>query len=226
LSGRRAVLLDALGTLLELEPPAPRLRAELASRVGARVSLAQAQAAIGAEIAYYRAHFDEGRDHASLASLRRRSAEVLVEALPNGARELLPAGDGAVELLLSSLHFRAFPDALSALPRLRDGGARLVVASNWDVSLHEVLERVGLSRDLDGIVTSAEVGARKPDPAIFERALELAGVPAADVLHVGDTLAEDVAGARNVGIEPVLIVRAAGAGPGGVRTIHSLVELV
>jgi putative hydrolase of the HAD superfamily len=226
LSGRRAVLLDALGTLLELEPPAPRLREELASRVGARVSLPQAQAAIGAEIAYYRAHLDEGRDRASLASLRRRCAEVLVDALPAGARELLPAGDGAVELLLASLRFRSFPDALTALARLRAGGVRLVVVSNWDVSLHAALERVGLSPYLDGVVTSAEAGARKPDPAVFERALTVAGVPASAAVHVGDTLGEDVAGARNAGIEPVLIVRERGAGPDGVRTIRSLLELV
>jgi putative hydrolase of the HAD superfamily len=220
------VLLDALGTLLELEPPAPRLREELSSRVGAQVSLAQAQAAIGAEFAYYRAHLDEGRDPASLASLRSRSAEVLARALPADTRELLPAGDGTVELLLASLRFRPFPDALSALPRLRDRGVRLVVVSNWDVSLHQVLARVGLSTHLDGIVTSAEAGVRKPNPAIFERALALAGVPAPAALHVGDTLAEDVAGARNAGIEAVLIAREGSAPRGGVRTIQSLLELV
>jgi putative hydrolase of the HAD superfamily len=225
-SDRRAVLLDALGTLLELDPPAVRLRAELASRHHAHVSLAQARAAIGAEIAYYRAHLDEGGDPASLVSLRRRCAEVLVEALPRDVRELLPAGDRIVELLLASLHFQPFSDALGALPRLRERGARLVVVSNWDVSLHELLDRVGLAPYLDGIVTSAEVGARKPDPAIFERALGLAGVPASEALHVGDTLAEDVAGARNAGIEPVLIVRDGGAAPDRVRTIRSLLELV
>ncbi len=85
--------------------------------------------------------------------------------------------------------------------------------------------RVGLSPYLDGIVTSAEVGARKPDPAIFERALALAGVPASTAMHVGDKPADDVAGARNAGIEPVLIVREGGPVPDGVRTIHSLLEL-
>ena len=44
-------------------------------------------------------------------------------------------------------------------------GLRLVVVSNWDVSLHEVLARTGLTPLLDGAVTSAEVGAAKPDPA-------------------------------------------------------------
>jgi putative hydrolase of the HAD superfamily len=112
------------------------------------------------------------------------------------------------------------------------------VVSNWDASLHEVLERVGLAPALEGVVTSAEVGARKPDVAIFERALELAGVPAAEAIHVGDNPAEDVKGARAAGIEAVLIRRDGGSGPdggagrgrasgaGSVRTIASLTELV
>ena len=50
-----------------------------------------------------------------------------------------------------------------------------MAASNWDVSLHEQLERTGLTPLLDGALSSAEVGAPKPDPEIFTRALALAG---------------------------------------------------
>jgi putative hydrolase of the HAD superfamily len=222
----RAVLLDALGTLLKLEPPAPRLRDELGRRFGVEVSPDQARDAIAAEIAYYRGHLDDGRDPESLARLRARCAQALRDALPPEARKRIPSGGGVLEALLASLHFAPFPDAVRALPALRAGGARLVVVSNWDVSLHEVLERVGLAGGLDGVVTSAEVGARKPDVGIFERALALAGVSASEAIHVGDNPAEDVAGARAAGIEPVLIRRDGGRGPDGVRTISSLTELV
>ena len=54
---------------------------------------------------------------------------------------------------------------------------------------------------LDAVVTSAEAGARKPDPAIFDAV----GRPIER--HVGDSEHEDVAGARAAGIEPVLIRR-------------------
>ncbi|MET0602439.1 MAG: hypothetical protein ABW167_10650, partial [Baekduia sp.] len=97
----RAVLLDALGTLLELEPPAPRLRAELAAR-GVAVSEADAAAGMRAEIAYYRAHHDEAVDDVALAALRDRCTTVLAGALPEHAR-------GAPDLrgaLLASLRFR------------------------------------------------------------------------------------------------------------------------
>src|ERR1700729_1423137 len=171
MSDGRAVLLDALGTLVALEPPAPRLRLELASRFGLSVDLRDAERAIAAEIAYYRSHFDEGRDPVSVSDLRERCASVLGNAL--GVE--LPLTDA----LLASLVFTRFADAAPALRALRAGGARLVVASNWDWSLHEVLSRVGLSELVDGVVTSAEVGARKPSRLVFERALSIAGVPAA-----------------------------------------------
>jgi putative hydrolase of the HAD superfamily len=218
----RAILLDALGTLLRLEPPAPFLRAELRAR-GVEISADQAERAIAAEIAYYRAHFQEGRDRASLADLRGRCATAMQSALP-------PVDlDALTEALLASLHFTAFPDVEPALAALRARGVRLAVVSNWDVSLHDVLERVGIAPLLDGAVSSAEIGVAKPDPVIFRRGLELAGgaEPGA-AWHVGDTPGDDVDGARAAGIEPVLVVRGrpAAAAPAGVRVVGALTELL
>lgn len=218
-----AILLDALGTLVALEPPAPRLRAELRERFGLEISEAEAAHAIAAEIAYYRAHLDDGRDEAALGELRRHCAEVLRSALPGAGARL--EVDPLLEALLASLRFTAFPDARPALESAREHGRRLVVVSNWDVSLVGVLRNLGLEPLLDAIVTSAGVGARKPAPAIFERALDLAGVAAGDAIHVGDSLDEDVAGARAAGIEPILIHRGDGPPVPGVRTISSLSEL-
>jgi putative hydrolase of the HAD superfamily len=219
-----AILLDALGTLVALEPPAPVLRGELKARFGLEVTETEAAEAIAAEIAYYRAHLDEGRDPPALEQLRRRSAEVLRSALPDAGAEL--ELDPLVQALLASLRFSAFPDVRPALLAARARGQRLVVVSNWDISLGDVLDALGLASLLDGVLTSAGVGARKPAPAIFEQALALAGVPACDAIHVGDSLDDDVAGARGAGIEPVLIRRADGAAAEpGVRTISTLAEL-
>jgi putative hydrolase of the HAD superfamily len=60
-------------------------------------------------------------------------------------------------------------------------------------------------------VASAEIGAAKPDRAIFERALELAGADAREAWHVGDSADADVAGALAAGLRPVLLVRDADA---------------
>jgi putative hydrolase of the HAD superfamily len=216
-----AVLLDALGTLLTFEPPAPHLRAALREQLGLEVSEAAATAAIRAEIAYYRAHLHEGRDVASLADLRRRSAEAMRPAL--GADADTGALTGA---LLAALRFRAYPDVAPALRELRARGLRLVVVSNWDVSLHERLAETGLTGLVDGAVASAELGHAKPDRAIFEHALALAGAAADEALHAGDSLDADVRGALAAGLRAVLVARdGAAAAPAGVPVVRSLAEL-
>jgi putative hydrolase of the HAD superfamily len=195
----RAVFLDALGTLVELEPPWLSLR----DRIPGEVSDERLEAALRAEMAYYRDHAQEGRDEASLADLRERCAAIVSEKL---------GVEVAVEELVDAIRFDAYPDATPALRELRDGGRRLVAVSNWDCSLPAVLERCGLGELLDGVVSSAGAGARKPDPAIFDSALELAGCGPEEALHVGDTPEEDVAGARAAGIRPLLIDRSGNGG--------------
>ncbi len=207
----RAVLLDALGTLVELEPPWLHLAEGLGVQPDERLV-----GAVRAEMDYYKRHSHEGRDRASLAELRARCAAVLSEAL---GQEI------SVGTMMSAIRFRAFPDAAPALAELRGLGLKLVCVSNWDVSLPEVLERCGLDGALDGVVSSAEAGVRKPDPAIFTPALELAGCAPAEALYVGDTPAEDLAAARAAGIPAVLIDRAGGADIDSLQAIRHYLGL-
>jgi putative hydrolase of the HAD superfamily len=213
----RAVLLDAMGTLLTFEPPAPRLRKELRGRLGVEVGAEAAEAAIRDEIAYYRAHLHEGRDAASLADLRRRAAEAM--------RPALGIDGDLTEALLASLRFRAYPDAVPALTTLRARGVRTVVVSNWDHSLHERLAETGLAPLIDGAIASAELGHAKPDRAIFEAALELAGVEPRAALHAGDSPREDVEGALAAGLRAVLVARGGPPVAAAVPVIGSLAEL-
>jgi putative hydrolase of the HAD superfamily len=221
------VTLDALGTLVELLAPAPLLVAELAAR-GVEVSEAAAARAIGEEIAYYRAHHDEAGDAATLAALRDRCAGVLRGALARGGVAVGGLDAAASrDALLAALRFRAYPDVPGALRALRGAGHRLIVVSNWDVSLHEMLRTTGLAPLVDGAIASAEAGAAKPAPAIFERALALAGGAGQRALHAGDSVAHDVAGALAAGLEAVLVVRHGRPPdlPAGVRVVRSLAEL-
>jgi putative hydrolase of the HAD superfamily len=207
----RAVFLDALGTLVELEPPwvhlAPALGVEPDDRL---------VAAVRAEMRYYRDHAHEGGDARSLAALRADCAAVL-------SREL--GLEVPVETMMASIRFRAYPDAAPALARLRELGLTLVCVSNWDYALPEVLERCGLAAALDGVVTSAVVGARKPDPAIFTAALELARCGADEAVHVGDTPDEDGAGAEAAGIAHLIIDREGGGGISSLAEIDSQLRL-
>ena len=72
--------------------------------------------------------------------------------------------------------------------------------SNWDVSLHEVMERTGLRALVDAVLTSAEIGEAKPSGAMFRAALELAGARPAEAVHAGDSIEHDVAGALAMGM--------------------------
>jgi HAD superfamily hydrolase (TIGR01509 family) len=190
----KALLLDALGTVIEL-------------RIEAQGRLA---AAFPAEMAYYRDHAHEARDAGSLADLRRRCAELL-------SRE---AGRPvSVDEMMAAIRFAAFDDAAPVLAAVRARGLCAVCVSNWDYALAEVLERCGLGDAFDAVITSAGVGVRKPDPRIFEAALEAAGCAAEEALHVGDTPAEDIAGARAAGIRALLLDRDGGG------DIASLAEL-
>jgi HAD superfamily hydrolase (TIGR01509 family) len=193
----RAVFLDALGTLLELEPPWRHLRRALGDEIPERRVIA----AFRAEMAYYREHSHEGRDSASLADLRGRCAAVLSAELGREVDE---------DTLMEAIRFRAYADARPALADLRRRGLRVVCVSNWDCSLPGVLERCGLDSALDGTVTSALAGARKPDPGIFDPALELAGCRPSEALHVGDTPQEDLGAAHAAGIRGLLLSREGG----------------
>jgi putative hydrolase of the HAD superfamily len=126
--------------------------------------------------------------------------------------------------MLEALEFRPYPDVLPALRELRERGATLVIASNWDCSLPDWLGPPGITQLVDGVVTSAEVGAPKPDPRVFERALAIAGVAPSEALHVGDTVNNDVEGAAAAGVRAVLLQRE-GEPPAGVEAVRSLREL-
>jgi putative hydrolase of the HAD superfamily len=92
-----------------------------------------------------------------------------------------------------------------ALGRLRAAGIRLAVVSNSEGTIDAMLRRVGLHRHMEAIVDSWVVGVAKPDPRIFELALERLGVAPAAAVMLGDVPAIDMEGARAAAISGVLI---------------------
>jgi putative hydrolase of the HAD superfamily len=197
-----AVLLDAFGTLVGLDPPVPRLRRRLADE-GYEFPDAVVAEALLAEMRFYRERHDDGRDAASLADLRRRCASVLGDGLGRPR----PSLDLLTECLLDSLEFVLLPDVLPALDMLRDRGHPLAVVSNWDYELPCELERLGVADRFEAIAVSATLGAGKPDPAIFRWALDRLGVSPEAAVHCGDHPDKDCLGAQSAGIRAVLLDR-------------------
>jgi putative hydrolase of the HAD superfamily len=189
-----AVTIDAYGTLVTLRrDPADALRQALRER-GVERTRDEVAAAFAVEARYYRERSHEGADEASLALLRRDCAAVFLDAL--GAD--LDPGEFA-PAYVASLEFEPVPGAVEAVLALERLGLRLAVVSNWDVALREYLEELGLAEHFAAVVTSAEAGAPKPDPRIFELALERVGVRPERALHVGDSEADEE-GARAAGM--------------------------
>jgi putative hydrolase of the HAD superfamily len=219
----RAVLFDALGTLIALEPPWPLLQRTLRDRHGIQVSDEEAKEVMLAEMSYYRRHHAEGSDATSLADLRHRCAGVLREKLP--ALAVLGI-DELTDALLDSLRFVPYPDVAATLAILRGAGVRLGVVSNWDCSLRSVLAGVGLAAAVDAVVVSAEAGVAKPDPEIFRVGLEAVRRTAEESLFVGDTPEVDVVGARAAGLRAVLLDRSPTPEGDASERIYSLADLV
>ena len=110
--------------------------------------------------------------------------------------------------LNDSMKFILFDDVCGTLKDLKTRGLKLGLLTNLQSEVNSMCRELGIADYLDFTVTSAEVGADKPQPPIFLKALQLAHVNAAEAIHVGDQYQNDVLGARGVGISPILLDRA------------------
>jgi HAD superfamily hydrolase (TIGR01549 family) len=123
---------------------------------------------------------------------------------------------------------RAYPDVVPALERVRAAGLRTAVITNGMSDLQWLkLDRAGLAPHFDVFVASSAVGIGKPDPRIFEVAIDRLGSSASVAWMVGDNPARDVAGAQAAGIRSVWLDRR-GDAPAEVAanvTIGSLADL-
>jgi HAD superfamily hydrolase (TIGR01509 family) len=188
-----AVTVDGYGTLLTLVDPVPSLTRSLAER-GIEREPDVVREAFAAEVAYYRPEAVRGRDAGTLATLRCDCTGVFLSA---AGAELEP--ESFVDAFMTAIRFEAVPGAVDTLAALRARGLELAVVSNWDIGLAEHLARLGAGGLFSAVVTSAEAGAAKPDPAAFLIALERLRVQPARALHVGDE-DEDEQGAEQAGM--------------------------
>jgi HAD superfamily hydrolase (TIGR01509 family) len=193
-----AVTVDAMGTLVELDEPVERLQEALRAWNVERPR-EQVAAAFQREVAYYLDQKLEAQDNDSLAELRRRCAAVFLEG---AEAEIDPAEFSRA--FVESMVFSPLDGAVPALERLQAAGLALACVSDWDIGLEEQLAKVGLDHFFETVLTSAEAGAPKPEPPIFEEALRRLGVRPARALHVGDGEG-DREGAKAAGLafEPV-----------------------
>jgi putative hydrolase of the HAD superfamily len=139
----------------------------------------------------------------------------------------LPAGNGLRDLLFREFtdlrNYALFDDVPGALTRIQGSGATLGIISNFEAWLDDLLVALDVRDAFPVRVISGREGIEKPDPRIFERALERAGVEPTVAAYVGDNPEFDVVPPAALGIFPVLIDRRGrheGWGGPGVRITH------
>lgn len=192
-----AVLFDAGGTLLQLDVGRlqPRLRAAglqprrpLLDGFWYAVSLLDSEFAPGHAPfeAWFPRWIDRIAEHVGLPSEPFRETYLAVD------REAM-------------LWSAPIAGAEATLRALADAGLRVGVVSNADGRIAQALARAGLATWLEVIVDSAVVGVEKPDPAIFDHALDQLGVSPEVTWYVGDSVAYDVPAAESGGLTPWLV---------------------
>jgi HAD superfamily hydrolase (TIGR01509 family) len=189
-----AVTVDGYGTLVRLRDPVPLFLEQLERR-GVAAAPEAVAAGFAAEVAYYRPNAMHGRDAESLAALRLECTRIFLEG---AGSELEP--ESFVGAFMDSIVMEPIDGAFEVVRALRARGLEVAVVSNWDIGLTEQLERLGVASLFTAIVTTAEAGAPKPEPAVFRLALEKLEVDAGRALHIGDE-SGDEDGARAAGMQ-------------------------
>ena len=95
-------------------------------------------------------------------------------------------------------------DVRRVLPELKQTGYVMAVISNRDKPFQDVLDSHGLSEFFDFSLAGGDVDIYKPEPGIFEHALQRADLTAKETVYVGDNYFADVIGSRRAGLQPVL----------------------
>ena len=196
----RAITLDLDDTLWAIGPVIRRAEAELwqwLSEQYPRIVERWTQKSIF-ELRLEIAEQHPGRAHDFRFLRRMTMARVAVDAgydaaISEAAFDVFDAARNRVEL---------FPDVQPALEFL-SAHFTLVAITNGNADVH----RIGIGEYFAAVVTSTAVGVPKPDRAIFDAAVNEAGVRHAETLHVGDHPELDVAGARNAGMRTAWINR-------------------
>ena len=198
----KAVLLDAGGTLIH---PDHGFLLELLAEEGVEADEADYGAARRKADAVV-AQLLRGDDPADDAPRIRAWFVTLLTTLGLPADRLDEAGRRIRQRHEQArLWIRPEPGTIETLRELRAAGLRLAVVSNADGRVDRFLAAAGLADELELILDSGDVGIEKPDPRIFELALDRLGLEPHEVVHVGDSWEIDVVGARRAGIRPIYL---------------------
>lgn len=208
----KAIFFDWFDTLARYEPSREELYSQALREFGIEVSAKELTSAVSAADKHFfeenaRSPVERRNPKEQAEIYMRYQNTVLTEAKIKADQELLFKLLKKMQQLFEGITFVLFDDVLPTLKTLKEQKLILGLLTNASKDMISIHRKLGLEPYLNFVVTSQEVGADKPKPPIFLAALERAGVKASEAIHVGDQYKLDVAGARGVGIKPILIDR-------------------
>jgi putative hydrolase of the HAD superfamily len=207
----KVIFFDAVGTLIETREGVGEIYSRVASEFGfeADPRILQKNFAHSFQSQPPLA-FPSGTPEAVLIELEKGWWRNLVKAVfddPGSFPRFDEFFDEIFERFRGREFWRVYDDVTLALTDLKRRGLKLGVISNFDSRLYDVLRACGLDHFFDSVHISTRVGKAKPNPAIFQAALNHHAVVARQAWHVGDSLREDVEGAIAAGVNAVLLDR-------------------
>jgi len=207
----KVIFFDAVGTLFEIRGCVGEIYSRAAREFGFEAEPRILQ--LNFERSFRRQPplaFPAGTPEAALTGLEKGWWRNLVEAVFNSLGSFPRFDqffDEIFERFRGSELWRVYDDVAPALTKLKRRGFRLGVISNFDSRLYDVLRACSLDHFFDSVHVSTRVGAAKPDPAIFQAALNHYAVEERQAWHIGDSLREDVEGAMAAGVNAILLDR-------------------
>jgi putative hydrolase of the HAD superfamily len=229
----QAVFFDVGFTLLDTYPSIPAVVHTSLQRSGLTVDIACLERSLPAAETLFTQMTREDpltwSDEIAIRSIwQRYFVELLRPCLQESDNKLLEAAAEVQREFDKATSYAPYPDVQPTLRALHERGLKLGVISDWGIALSIILRHFELTQYFDFTVISATARRAKPDPALYQLALERADVTADYALHVGDSYVRDVLGARAVGMTGILIDRAGMLQPGVVDCplVYDLFELL
>jgi len=225
----KVVFFDVGNTLLRADPTVPEVFAATARRLGHNVTVRDVEPVMADVDAFYQSEYLRDGD---FWCVHERAVQIWLDmytmmadycGIVEGVPELTQA---VYDAYLLPENWSTFPDVEACLKGLKRRGFSLGIISNWDATLEQLIRDLGMLPYFDEVISSAAVGCRKPQSAIFEIALERMGVRADEAVHVGDLPEADGEGAAGAGIRPVLIDRKGVHGDAPYESVRMLTDLV
>lgn len=156
----------------------------------------------------------------------------IIRAMGGDGPGVEPCAVEIYEQWAANHHFEMYSDVPDVLRAIAQRGIRIGLISNSHRCLETFQSHFELQGLISAAVSSSQHGYLKPHPSIFQAALQLVGVPPGDAIMVGDSVGQDIAGARRAGMRAVLVRRGSQDEPFGgtvtadVPVIQTLDELL